>query len=129
VPLLAALAQTPVLAETVPAASAVRGVVATVMVLGLLAGLAWLLRRGSIGLPGRRASGPIRVETAVPLGERRSLVVVSVDDRRLLLGLTPTQIALVTELASPPADGARAAAEFDRTLAGRLDAAPREGRA
>ncbi len=34
----------------------------------------------------------------MPLGERRSLVIVAVEGRRLLLGLTPTQISMVTEL-------------------------------
>jgi flagellar biogenesis protein FliO len=34
----------------------------------------------------------------VPLGERRSLVIVAVEGRRLLLGLTPGQISMVTEL-------------------------------
>jgi flagellar biogenesis protein FliO len=42
------------------------------------------------------------VETAVALGERRSLVIVSVEGRRLLLGLTPTTMQLVTELQTPP---------------------------
>ena len=36
-----------------------------------------------------RGSRAIAVETAVPLGERRSLVIVAVEGRRLLLGLTP----------------------------------------
>jgi flagellar biogenesis protein FliO len=48
------------------------------IVLGLVAALAWLLRRGSLGaLAGR--GGAINVETAVALGERRSLVIVSVE--------------------------------------------------
>ena len=65
--------------------------------LGLVTALAWLLRRGSLGaLTGR--GGPITVETAVALGERRSLVIVAVEGRRLLLGLTPTTMSLVTEL-------------------------------
>lgn len=67
------------------------------IVLALVAGLAWLVRRGTLGpLAGR--GGPIAVETAVSLGERRSLVIVNVDGRRLLLGLTPAQMSLVTEL-------------------------------
>ena len=37
----------------------------------------------------------------MPLGERRSLVIVSVEGRRLLLGLTPGQISMVTELGTP----------------------------
>ena len=70
---------------------------ATVIVLALVAALAWLVRRGPLA---RLASSgkPVSVETAIPLGERRSLVIVSVEGRRLLLGLTTTNISLVTEL-------------------------------
>ena len=68
---------------------------AVLITLGLLAGAAWFLRRN---IASRRPGQPIRVETAVPLGERRSLVIVSVEGRRLLLGMTPTQVSLVTEL-------------------------------
>lgn len=68
------------------------------VVLALLGGAAWALRRTNSL---RRARLPIAVETAVPLGDRRSLVVVSVEGRRLLLGLTPQSVSLVTELKSP----------------------------
>ena len=77
------------------------GFLAVLIVLGLVAAMAWLLRRGSLGaLTGR--GGAINVETAVALGERRSLVIVSVEGRRLLLGLTPTTMSLVTELHTVP---------------------------
>ena len=76
------------------------------VVLALLAGAAWALRRSNAM---RRSNLPIVVETAVPLGERRSLVVVSVEGRRLLLGLTPQSVGLVTELKA-------ASAEFGRAL-------------
>ena len=75
---------------------------AVLIVLGLVVGLAWLVRRGSLGALTKRG-GSINVETAVALGERRSLVIVSVEGRRLLLGLTPTTMSLVTELHAPPA--------------------------
>lgn len=65
------------------------------IVLALLAGLAWALRRG---LGAKRQSSGFGVESALALGERRSLVVVSVEGRRLLLGLAPNSISLVTEL-------------------------------
>jgi flagellar protein FliO/FliZ len=89
----------------------VNGFLAVVIVLGLVVALAWLLRRGSLGaLNGR--GGAINVETAVALGERRSLVIVSVEGRRLLLGLTPTTMQLVTELSGaglqPPPPAAAA---------------------
>jgi flagellar biogenesis protein FliO len=50
------------------------------------------------------------------LGERRSLVVVAVENKRLLLGLTPNQVTLVAELgpAQPP--------EFKQALQASLDA-------
>src|SRR5262245_65998915 len=70
---------------------------AVLIVLGLVGTLAWLARRGSLGALGRRGRY-IEVETAVPLGERRSLVVVAVEGRRLLLGLTPASISMVAEL-------------------------------
>ena len=70
---------------------------AVFVVLALVAALAWLVRRGAFaGL--RNGTRAIAVETAVPIGERRSLIIVAVEGRRLLLGLTPTQISMVTEL-------------------------------
>jgi len=82
-----------------------QAILTVAVVLALLGGAAWALKRTNTM---RRARLPIVVETAVPLGERRSLVVVSVEGRRLLLGLTPQNVSLVTELKSPPADFGRA---------------------
>jgi len=79
---------------------------ALVVVLALLAGLAWALRRGLLA---RRNGQMLAVETALALGDRRSLVVVTVEGRRLLLGLTPGQVSLVTELQAP--------ATFEQTVA------------
>lgn len=74
---------------------------AVLVVLALVAALAWLVRRGAFGAL-RGGNRAIAVETAVPIGERRSLIIVAVEGRRLLLGLTPTQIAMVTELGPAP---------------------------
>jgi flagellar protein FliO/FliZ len=68
---------------------------ALAVVLALLGGLAWLLRRGAAA---RRQKGGLGIETALSLGERRSLVVVTVEGRRLLVGLAPNHVSLVTEL-------------------------------
>lgn len=72
-----------------------RMLVGLVVVLGLLAGLAWLLRRGVLG---RRGPSALSVESTLALGDRRSLVVVAVENRRLLLGLAAGHVSLVTEL-------------------------------
>lgn len=90
------------LAQVLPAADPVpfggRTILVMVIAIGVLAALSWALRRG---VQLRRPGQLIAVETAVPLGERRSLVIVTVEGRRLLLGLTPGQISLVTELQRP----------------------------
>jgi flagellar biosynthetic protein FliO len=71
--------------------------VATLIVLGLVAALAWLVRRGPFAQFAAKGK-PVSVETAIPLGDRRQLVIVTVEGRRLLLGMTQTSISLVTEL-------------------------------
>lgn len=73
----------------------VRSLAATLVVLAVLAVLAWALRKTAAT---RRAGQAVAVETAVSLGERRSLVIVSVEGRRLLLGVSPNNVSLVTEL-------------------------------
>jgi flagellar biosynthetic protein FliO len=68
------------------------------IVLALVVALAWLARRGTFAA--LRRTGPVMVETAVPLGERRSLIIVAVEGRRLLLGLTPSSVSMVAELSA-----------------------------
>jgi len=68
------------------------------VVLAILALVAWALRRG---LAARRTGGAMSVDTALSLGERRSLVIVTVENRRLLIGLAPGHVSLVTELRPP----------------------------
>ena len=87
-----------------------RSLLAIAVVFGLLGALAWAARRGRLGFFTRQPSH-VRVEATVPLGERRSLMVVAIEGRRLLLGLTPMQVSLVTELTTPPFDAALARAE------------------
>lgn len=85
--------------------SVLRGVLALAAVVVALAAFVWVVRRGTFGLGAQaRKPGAPAIESAVPLGERRSLVIVSVEGRRLLLGLTPVQVALLTELGKSPPD-------------------------
>jgi flagellar protein FliO/FliZ len=78
---------------------------ALMIVLSLIGALAWLVRRGVIA---KKSGKGLGIEAALPLGERRSLVVVTVEGRRLLVGLAPNAVTLVTELDRP--------ASFDRAL-------------
>ncbi len=109
------------------AGGALRGLLSLVVVIGLIALLAWLLRRGSLGALGLtpgRVKGPVTVEAAVPLGERRSLMIVAVEGRRLLLGLTPGQVSLVTELDAASAASPRDSSRFGSRLDERIAAGP-----
>jgi len=90
-----------------------RALTTAIIVVGLLAAAAWALRRRA-GL-GRARNQRVAIETAVSLGERRSLVIVSVEGRRLLLGVAPGHIGLVTEL-GPLRDGSFGTA-LDSSLA------------
>jgi len=75
-------------------------VVATLIVLALLGATLWLLRKGLSRQNGAGAS--MSVESSLSLGERRSLVVVRVEGRRLLMGVAPGQVRLITELGAAP---------------------------
>ncbi len=116
-PLLLAQAQA---LEPAPGWSDGPGVVRTLLsllvVLGLLGGCLWLIRRGGWQGGLRTGPRPVQVETAVSLGDRRQLVIVSVEGRRLLLGVTQMHVALVTELSA-------SASAFSDELAIRLSGA------
>jgi flagellar biogenesis protein FliO len=76
----------------------VRALGSLVAVLGLLGLFVWALRRGSLKLTSLAPKGAIAIETAMSLGERRSIAIVGVDGRRLLIGLTPTTISFLSDL-------------------------------
>ena len=110
------------LAETTDAPMAfdgglIRAFIGLVVVLVLISLLAWLLRRGFIKLPGQGAKGSMGLDSTLQLGERRSVVVVQVEGRRLVLGVTATQINLLAELVGTPPT-------FDRALDRASSASP-----
>jgi len=108
-------------------ATAARSLFAVFVVLALVALCAWLVRRGALGSLGRKGPSAVRVETAVPLGDRRSLVLVSVEGRRLLLGLTPQQVTLVTELDRDAGCAEPAPSDFGESLGRAIAGGPRTG--
>ena len=86
-----------------------RGVASLGVVLALLAALVWALRRGSIRLSALNPRGAINIETATAVGDRRQLAIVTVEGRRVLVGMTPTTISFLTDLGErPPAAEPRA---------------------
>ena len=84
-----------------PTGAELKMFVSLLAVLALTGGCLWALKRGVLRAGAFGGRSAVTVETAVSLGERRSLVIVVVEGRRLLLGATPASLSLLTELAPP----------------------------
>ena len=96
-----------------------RTVLSLLIVLVVMGGCLWLVRRSGWRFGGARGPRPVQVETAIGLGDRRQLVIVAVEGRRLLLGVTPMHVSLVTELGSAPS--------FAQALETHVGATPGQG--
>ncbi|MFP4647702.1 MAG: flagellar biosynthetic protein FliO [Halorhodospira sp.] len=97
-----ALLAAPAWAETAPAGIegeiVPRVLVALLLVLALIVGLAWLLRRYS---PGAAVGGPMRVLASVPVGQRERIVLVQVGEVQLLLGVAPGRVQTLHVFEAP----------------------------
>ena len=87
-----------------PSALEVRAILSVAIVIGLLGLFVWVLRRGLLRFGPLGTRSAIVVETAVSLGDRRSLAIVSVEGKRLLVGLAPGGVSHLADLAPLPAD-------------------------
>lgn len=61
--------------------------------MAMLAMLWWLRRGKTLG-----GNGPLKVVQAVAVGARERIVVIDVQGRRLVVGVTPSKIELLSEL-------------------------------
>ncbi|MBS7457225.1 flagellar biosynthetic protein FliO [Coralloluteibacterium stylophorae] len=83
------------------------GLFALLLVVGLILGLAWLLKR----MPGsgfRQAPG-LRMVAALQVGAKERLVVVEAGGEQILVGVTPAGIRSLHTLREPIAEAAPAA--------------------
>ena len=82
--------------------AAIKMVGVLVLVLGLLMGLLYLMRKLSPRLSRRTAAGrEMDLLAQYPLGPKKILAVVRVGGQLLLLGVTETNINLLTEITDP----------------------------
>ncbi|RXR02643.1 flagellar biosynthetic protein FliO [Pseudoxanthomonas composti] len=97
------LATAGAVARSAPAASSASGllggVMALLLVLGLILGLAWLLKR----MPGSafRQNEQLKLIATLPLGTRERAVVVQVGQQQLLLGVSAGSVTLLQTLPEP----------------------------
>ncbi|MES2125752.1 MAG: flagellar biosynthetic protein FliO [Pseudomonadota bacterium] len=109
-PAWAQQASAPALGSAAAAGSLVQTILALVLVLGLLVGLAWFLKRFGPKLP--QGTAKLRIVGALNLGGRERVIVVEVGDQWIVVGASPGRVnALATmpaqegpaELAEPAA--------------------------
>ncbi|WP_397475585.1 flagellar biosynthetic protein FliO [Pusillimonas sp.] len=81
-------------------ANVLRMVGSLVLIVFLILAGAWFMRRA--GLLRTGAGQSLKIIAAQSLGARSSVVVVQVDDARLVVGVTPQQITLLHTM--PPGD-------------------------
>lgn len=81
------------------AGSLLQVLLALALVLGLIVGAAWLMRRFSL-VPGAGA-GHLRVVSGVMVGQRERVVIVEIEQQWLVLGVTGEQVNLLHTLPRP----------------------------
>ena len=96
---------------------ALRAAGALILVLGILLGFAWLLRRygGSLGLRTGQAASDLSVVEWRTLDMRRKLAVIRWDGRDHLLCLGPVNDLLIAQRPAPPAQPAPSATKDETT--------------
>lgn len=95
----AALAAPEAVSPGVDAGALIRLIVGLALVLGVIIGLAWLLRRtGGIG---QHAGGQMKVLGGLSVGQRERVVLVQVGKQQLLLGVAPGRVQTLHVLDQP----------------------------
>lgn len=96
--------------------------VQVVLSLGLVLGLMWLLARGLRGKVNARGAGVLELVARVPVTRGSSVAVVRVADQVLVLGVTETQVSVLTVVEPAELDGASGLPDLDSSPkgAGRL---------
>jgi flagellar protein FliO/FliZ len=102
------------------ASNLINTAVGLVVVLAVMLGLAWFMRRFVQMPAGTR--GQIQVLGGVSLGAREKAVLINVEGRRLLLGVAPGRVQTLMVL-----DDAAESAAFAETLAKAGEMRPRSG--
>ncbi|MFN0150871.1 MAG: flagellar biosynthetic protein FliO [bacterium] len=102
--------------------ASLRMLLALAGIVGVIVAAAWGARRLGLGSSHRRgAEDAVRILSRTSLDARKSVVVLCVRERVLVVGVTPTEIRLLTELAGEAAPAAEEpvtfASRFTKVLA------------
>jgi flagellar protein FliO/FliZ len=109
--------------EPVAGASLVQVLLALMLVLALIVGMAWLMRR--VGGLTQVGGGVVRVLGGVPVGQRERVVLIQVGSQQLLLGVAPGRVQTLHVLEEPISVGT--ASSPGESFAERLGSALKKG--
>lgn len=87
-----------------PLAASGKVVFFLVLIIGLIFLLAWLVNKTRMvgqGNAGLKSASGLRMVAVLSLGLKEKIAVVQVGDKQLVVGITPQQITLLSELAEP----------------------------
>lgn len=98
--------------------SALQMIFGLLLVLGLLLGTLWLLKR--IGQPHGQAAGLLRVVAGVAVGSRERVVILELGNSWLVLGVAPGQVSTLAEIPRQEMPARPAPKDFVGQLAERL---------
>jgi flagellar protein FliO/FliZ len=106
--------------STVPdlGTSALQMIFGLLLVLGLLLGTLWLLKR--ISQPRGHVAGLLRVVAGVAVGSRERVVILELGNSWLVLGVAPGQVSTLAEIPRQEMPAAPAPRDFVGQLAERL---------
>lgn len=93
-----------------------------VVVLGLMLGLAWLVKR-YVQVPGI-GKGQVQIQGGVSLGAREKAVLLSVEGKRLLVGIAPGRVQTLLVLDDEARQGSAFADQLEAVSANAKTAAP-----
>jgi flagellar protein FliO/FliZ len=113
----------PAAVEPVAATNLLQVLLALVLVLALIAGMAWLMRR--MGGLTQVGGGVVRVLGGVPVGQRERVVLIQVGGKQLLLGVAPGRVQTLHVLDEPIS--MTPATDGGETFAARLSSALKKG--
>lgn len=112
-------------ADPLTAGTLTQLVLGMILVLGLIALSAWLLRR--FNRFQSAAGGQLKVVGGLSMGARERLVVVQVGEQQLLLGVAPGRVQTLHVLDEPLRDANAGGTRGDGGFAQRLQSALRQG--
>lgn len=84
-----------------PKTSLLKIVISLALVVTLVIVLGWLFKKMSLRMPGSRQ---IKIISALPLGQRERILVIEIQGKQRVLGVTPHSINLLFELENPLPD-------------------------